>query len=110
MKFVLFNDGRPGLLRGDGVVDISEAVGAIGVRGGQEAMEAIITNIEVLSADLSHLEDTGAGVPVSEVSLLAPLPRPSKILCMGGNYRHHTRPGRAPSAHEVPIVFPLRIS
>ena len=87
MKLVLFNGGRPGLLRGDVVVDISEAMGAVGVRGGQEAMEAIITQIEVLRADLSHLEATGVGVPVSGVSLLAPLPRPSKILCMGGNYR-----------------------
>ena len=69
IKFVLFDGGRPGFLRGDVVVDISEAVGAMGPRGGQEAMEAIITHIEALRADLSHLEDTGTGVPVSEVSL-----------------------------------------
>ena len=87
MKFVLFNDGRPGLLRDDGVVDISDVVGRLGSRVGQEAMEAIITHIDDLRADLSQLEQTGNAVPLSDVTLLAPLPRPSKILCMGGNFR-----------------------
>ena len=87
MKFVLFNDSRPGLLRDDGVVDISDVVGPLGARVGQEAMEAIISHIDDLRADLLHLEQEGMAVPLSGVSLLAPLPRPSKILCMGGNYR-----------------------
>ena len=87
MKFVLFDDGRPGLLRDDGVVDISDVVEKLGAREGQAAMETIITQIDALRADLSHLEQTGKAVPLSSVSLLAPLPRPNKILCMGGNFR-----------------------
>jgi len=87
MKLVLFNDGRPGLLRDDDLVDISEVVAPLGVRVGQEAMEAIITHIDELRDDLSRLQQEGAAVPLSSVSLRPPLPRPSKILCMGGNYR-----------------------
>lgn len=87
MKLVLFNDGRPGLLQGDRVVDISEVVRPLGAQAGQEAMESIITHIDDLRAELSRLERQGDAVPLSSVSLQAPLPRPKKILCMGGNYR-----------------------
>ena len=87
MKLVLFNDGRPGVLRDDGVVDISDVVGPLAVRDGQAAMEAIIIHMDGLRAELSHLEQEGDAVPLSSVSLRAPLPRPNKILCMGGNYR-----------------------
>ena len=87
MKFVLFNDGRPGLLRDGGVVDISEVVATLNARSGQEAMEAIITHIDDLRADLSRQLEEGVAVPLANVSLLPPLPRPRKILCMGGNFR-----------------------
>ena len=96
MKFVLFNDNRPGLLREDGVVDISDLVSPLGASGGQEAMEAIITHIEDLRADLSRREGDGEAVPLAEVALHAPLPSPNKILCMGGNYREFG--ARAPSS------------
>ena len=79
--------GRPGLLRGDAVVDISDVISPFGAQAGQEAMEAIITHMDDLRAELSRLETEGNAVPLSSVSLKSPLPRPKKILCMGGNYR-----------------------
>jgi 2-keto-4-pentenoate hydratase/2-oxohepta-3-ene-1,7-dioic acid hydratase in catechol pathway len=87
MKLVLFNNGSPGLLRDDRVIDISQAVRPLGADSGQAAMEAIITHIGDLRAELSRLEREGDGVPLSDVTLQAPLPRPGKIMNMGGNYR-----------------------
>ena len=87
MKLVLFNDSRPGLLRDDGVVDISDVVAPLGARSGQDAMKAIITHYDEISSELSRLQREGSVVPMSSVSLLSPLPRPDKILCMGGNFR-----------------------
>lgn len=87
MRLVLFNGGRPGLLKDGGVVDLSDAVARMGVQGGQETMEAIITHIDGLRDELSRMEREGSVTPLSEVSLQAPLPRPNKVLCMGGNYR-----------------------
>ena len=87
MKLVLFNEGRPGLLRDDGVIDVSQVVASTGARGGQEAMETIITQIADLGPELLRLEKEGDVVPLSGVALQAPLPRPNKILCMGGNFR-----------------------
>ena len=87
MKLVLFNDGRPGLLRDGSVVDISHVAGQLGAPVGQDSMEAIISHIEDIRAELSRLEMEGTALPLSDVSLHAPLPRPNKILCMGANYR-----------------------
>jgi 2-keto-4-pentenoate hydratase/2-oxohepta-3-ene-1,7-dioic acid hydratase in catechol pathway len=87
MKLVLFNDHRPGLLKDDGVVDLSEAVRPLGASNGQKAMEAIITHMDDLAGELSRLQQEGEVLSLAQVSLRPPLPRPKKILCMGGNYR-----------------------
>ena len=86
MKLVLFNGGQPGVLKDDGVVEIGHIVSNIGASIGQEAMEAIITNYDDIRSDLLNAEKTGALIPLAEVQLEAPLPRPNKILCMGGNF------------------------
>jgi 2-keto-4-pentenoate hydratase/2-oxohepta-3-ene-1,7-dioic acid hydratase in catechol pathway len=87
MKFVLFNDNRPGLLKDDGVVDLSAVVRPLGAINGQEVMEAIITHMNELAGELSRLEQEVEVLPLAQLSLRPPLPRPKKILCMGGNYR-----------------------
>ena len=47
---------------------------------------------------------TGAPRPLAEVRLLAPVPRPGKILCVGLNYRDHAREtGQA--IPEEPVLF-----
>ena len=43
-------------------------------------------------------------LPESEVALLAPVPRPEKILCVGYNYAGHTGKGRA-EVPEFPNLF-----
>jgi len=95
VKLILFNDGRPGLLTDGGVIDASQVVGPSGARGGQEAMVAIITKLDDLRLELLRLEKEGDVVPLSNVTLHAPLPKPGKILCMGGNFTEfgHRAPG-----------------
>lgn len=86
MRLLLFNDGRPGLLSGDGVVDISQAVNSITSASGQEAMQAIIAGFDRVRDALQGLEKSGNAVALSNVTLHPPLPRPGKILAMGGNF------------------------
>jgi acylpyruvate hydrolase len=43
-------------------------------------------------------------IPGREVTLLAPIPRPGKILCVGHNYRGHIGVGRS-EPPEVPNIF-----
>ena len=86
MKFVIYDDGRPGLLRDDGVVDISGVTSALGASSGQAAMEAIITHLDDIRSGLDQLQAEGNATPLSSVTLQSPLPNPNKVLCMGGNY------------------------
>jgi 2-keto-4-pentenoate hydratase/2-oxohepta-3-ene-1,7-dioic acid hydratase in catechol pathway len=90
MKLVLFNDHRPGLLRDDGVVDISGAVQGVAGRNGQETMQGIIAGFDALKPALQRALEGPAVVPLNTVRLRAPLPRPGKIMMMGANFLEHT--------------------
>ncbi len=81
MKFVIYNDSRPGILTDAGVIDITDLCPG----GGQDAMVHLITDYDGMKSRLESRANEGA--PVAGAQLRAPLPSPRKILCMGGNYR-----------------------
>ena len=64
------------------------------------------TMIDVIGAKAVPRAD-GLGTPLSDVSLLAPIPRPARnIFCVGKNYRDHAAEmGSADSLPDVPILF-----
>ncbi len=84
MKIVLYDDYKVGLLRDGDVVDVSGVV----PRGAtpQLTIEGLITNFRALRDGLRQALEAGAGIPLSRVQLRAPVPRPGKIVCMGGNF------------------------
>lgn len=103
MKLVLFQDSqapasdvRPGLLRDDRVVDISETARRWESRSPQELMQTLIDHFDSLRPELERLAASRDGVPLSRARLGPPLPRPSKILCCIGNYWEHTERDRRP--------------
>jgi len=51
------------------------------------------------------LADERCYVPESGVTLLAPVPRPGKIICLGYNYYDHTE-GASASLPEYPTFLP----
>jgi 2-keto-4-pentenoate hydratase/2-oxohepta-3-ene-1,7-dioic acid hydratase in catechol pathway len=73
---------RIGALRGDMVVDLSAVA---------PSMLALIDGgPELLARARAALEASDDGVPLAEVRLLAPIPRPRKnIVCLGMNYAAH---------------------
>ncbi|MCZ6890977.1 MAG: fumarylacetoacetate hydrolase family protein, partial [Chloroflexi bacterium] len=97
MKLVRFTDtagaadstAKPGLVKGDAVVDISSTVAGLPASTPQMLMESIIDNFESLRPELEKLLESGSSVPAASVKLCPPLPRPSKILCCIGNYWEH---------------------
>jgi len=63
--------------------------------------------IEEISNDETRLQglvDAGAVLSVQSVTLLAPIPRPGKFLCIGLNYRDHAEESGMP-VPEQPVVF-----
>jgi 2-keto-4-pentenoate hydratase/2-oxohepta-3-ene-1,7-dioic acid hydratase in catechol pathway len=98
MKFVTFSAGdgvaRAGVLVDGSVVDISSRFRSVlsVIHGGDEA----------LSAAQSLVSD--ARTPLDTVNLLAPLPDPPRIFCVGLNYRDHAVESKM-EIPKVPTVF-----
>jgi 2-keto-4-pentenoate hydratase/2-oxohepta-3-ene-1,7-dioic acid hydratase in catechol pathway len=93
VKLVRFDhDGRtqPGLLTDDGVVSVAHLVPGSG-RAAEHSIPAIIDRFEVLRQPLAAAADTDVPIPLGDVRLLAPLPRPRTILCAIANYWEHAQ-------------------
>ncbi len=85
MKLALFDDFVPGLVVGDRVVDIRDAVGSLGGGSPQALVSAVIERFAELRPDLERLASR-PGRPLASVRLRPPLPRPGKIFCAMGGY------------------------
>ena len=86
MKIGFYNDFRPCIVKENGVVDISDAVSSLKVSSPQFLMEKIIVNFDSIRAALAELQERGTVIPLDQVRLRAPLPRPAKVLCGQGNF------------------------
>ncbi len=73
----------------------TDGTARVGVRRGDDIVEAGFADmIELIRAGAAGLEQAGKaaerGEPVRGARLLAPIPRPGKILCSGVNYASHS--------------------
>jgi 2-keto-4-pentenoate hydratase/2-oxohepta-3-ene-1,7-dioic acid hydratase in catechol pathway len=104
MKLVTFtteNDARLGVVRDDRVVDLASASNGClpsdmltFLQQGEAAMQ--------LARDVE--KSATASLPLTEVTLLAPVPNPSKVVAMGLNYMDHCREQNIEPPKE-PIIF-----
>ena len=86
MKIGFYNDFRPCIVKSNGVVDITDAVKELQISSPQHFMERIIVNFDSLRRVLEALEVQGTVIPMDQVRLCPPLPRPGKVLCGNGNF------------------------
>jgi 2-keto-4-pentenoate hydratase/2-oxohepta-3-ene-1,7-dioic acid hydratase in catechol pathway len=100
MHFVTFQrDGsaEPGVIVGSDIVGLKGAgfptLLAV-IEGGADARKRV----------KSWLEGKPASVPLAKARLLAPLPRPPKIICVGLNYRDHAIESKM-EIPKVPTIF-----
>lgn len=102
MKFVTFAEddavARPGLLIGDSIVDISSRFRSMlsVIHGGDEALGA------------ANSLASGPRIALDAVKLMAPLPDPPRIFCVGLNYRDHAVESKM-EIPRVPTIF-LKLS
>ena len=86
---------RPGVLVGE------DQVGDLGALG----FASLASVIEGGSAALTRVAGARLALtPLSEVKLLAPVPRPNKLICVGLNYRDHAAETGA-VIPDVPTIF-----
>jgi 2-keto-4-pentenoate hydratase/2-oxohepta-3-ene-1,7-dioic acid hydratase in catechol pathway len=97
MKLVYFNDFRLGVLKGDAVVDVTSVVRKIPHTGPGDLMNGLIARFSEYRGALERAAADGKGVPVAQVKLRPPLPKPVNVDCMAVNYMEDgTREKAAP--------------
>ncbi len=105
MKLAFFDDYKLGVVRGDGIVDVSAVVHDIPHTGPGNLISGLIEHFAAWRGKLDAAAVAGKPVPLTGVHLRAPLPKPGNIVCMAVNYMEDgTRSAPAPlnAFHKAP--------
>src|SRR5262245_26440183 len=105
MKLLYFNDFRLGVLKGDSVVDVTPVVQNVPHTGPGNLIIGVIERWPDLRGPLERAAGAGGGVPVTQVKIRPPLPKPVNVDCMAVNYMEDgTRKEPAPinAFHQSP--------
>ncbi len=86
MKIGFYDDFKPCLVKEDGVVDISNEVSSLPNATPQLLLENIIANWATLQPRLAQQWQNGTVIPLTQVRLRPPVPRPGKVIMGEGNY------------------------
>ena len=86
MKLCYFNDYRLGVVKGDQVVDVTDAVKDIPHLHQADLIIGLIKRWDSYKAKVEKAQAEGKGVALSSMRLRAPVPRPGNIDCMAVNY------------------------
>jgi 2-keto-4-pentenoate hydratase/2-oxohepta-3-ene-1,7-dioic acid hydratase in catechol pathway len=86
MKLLFFDDFKLGILKGDAIVDVSETVRNIPHTGPHNLINGLIERFAEYKGRLDEAVSRGQGVPVRQVRIRSPLPKPYNIVCMAVNY------------------------
>jgi 2-keto-4-pentenoate hydratase/2-oxohepta-3-ene-1,7-dioic acid hydratase in catechol pathway len=96
MKLLYFDDFKLGVLSGDSVVDVTGIVEDLPHRDRQDLMGSLVADFGRYRTRLEKAAQ-GKGVPLAEVRIRPPLPRPSTFDCMAVNFMEDgTREAPAP--------------
>jgi 2-keto-4-pentenoate hydratase/2-oxohepta-3-ene-1,7-dioic acid hydratase in catechol pathway len=86
MKLAYFDDYRLGVVTGDTVVDVSGLVKDIPHTGPYNLISGLIERFADYRPRLEDAATRGRGVPLGQVRIRPPLPKPVNIECMAVNY------------------------
>jgi 2,4-didehydro-3-deoxy-L-rhamnonate hydrolase len=90
MKLCRYDDDRLGVVRGDTVHDVTEAQSQIRMAAPYAMKgDAVIAALPAWRPRLEEMAAKAPGRPLSQVKLLAPVARPSKLVAAPTNYKAH---------------------
>ena len=90
MRLCRFNDDRLGLVKGDRVLDVTDALKALEAhRWPYPKGDALICALPAIRERIEILADLAVGFPLNEVSLKSPIANPTKVCAAPVNYRKH---------------------
>ncbi len=87
MKLMYFNDFRLGVLKGDSVVDVTAAVqNVVPHTSPGSLINGVIERWAEVRGRIDSAANSGKGLPVTQVKIRPPLPKPVNVDCMAVNY------------------------
>jgi 2-keto-4-pentenoate hydratase/2-oxohepta-3-ene-1,7-dioic acid hydratase in catechol pathway len=86
MKLAFFDDFRLGVIKGDNIVDVTEAAARVPYTRPQDLIAGVIADFASFRSMFEAKLREESGVPLASVTLRPPLPRPGTIVCMAVNY------------------------
>jgi 2-keto-4-pentenoate hydratase/2-oxohepta-3-ene-1,7-dioic acid hydratase in catechol pathway len=90
MKLCRFNDNRLGLVDGDEIADVTDALAVIPKSGWPAPHgDALIAHLDVVRGEVDKLAAGATRVGVADVKLLSPVANPTKIVGAPVNYKAH---------------------
>ena len=94
MKLLLFDDFKLGVLQEERILDASSAVKGLDYHTPQELMQMVIGQWSTLQPQIQQAIAGQSGVPLNQVRVRPPLPRPGQLVCLAGNYLEPQKPER----------------
>ncbi len=87
VKLLFFDDFRLGVLAaGETVVDVTDLVSDVPHTGPHDLISNLIGSFDKYRDALQNASSSKGGVPLGQVRIRPPLPKPSTIVCMAVNY------------------------
>ena len=86
MKLLYFDDFKLGVLKGDAVIDVSQMVRDIPHTGPHDLISGLIVRFADYRRRLEEAVERERGVPLGQVRIRPPLPKPDNIVAMAVNY------------------------
>jgi 2-keto-4-pentenoate hydratase/2-oxohepta-3-ene-1,7-dioic acid hydratase in catechol pathway len=108
VKLAFFDDYKLGVVNGDSIVDVSDVVRSVPRLEPRDVLRGVIERWGELRGPLQQAASRGGGVPLSQVRLRSPVPKPTNIVCMAVNYMEDgTRSEPAPinAFHKSPSAI-----
>jgi 2-keto-4-pentenoate hydratase/2-oxohepta-3-ene-1,7-dioic acid hydratase in catechol pathway len=108
VKLLFFDDWKLGVLKGNSVVDVSAAVQSIPHLGPHDLISGLIARFAEYKARVEDAASKGQGVPVGQVRIRPPVPRPVNIVAMAVNYMEdgtRTEPAPINAFHKSPSAI-----
>jgi 2-keto-4-pentenoate hydratase/2-oxohepta-3-ene-1,7-dioic acid hydratase in catechol pathway len=90
MKICRFNNNQLGIIQGESVLDVSQALVVLpNLNWPYPHGDQLIANLDAVVAVINDIRDTAPTIPVSEVKFLSPVANPMNIVGAPINYQKH---------------------
>ncbi|WP_353194657.1 fumarylacetoacetate hydrolase family protein [Pusillimonas noertemannii] len=96
MRLCRFNSNRLGVVKGDQVFDVTEALDVLpSVSYPLPQVDPLIANLDKVRARIDELLPAASSCALADVTLLSPVANPGKLVAAPVNYRKHLEEARA---------------